>query len=91
MHGHDVGVAKAGEDAGFIEKALGGTRARDLGTQHFNRNVPLQYRIVREEHRAHAAASEFPFYLVLRRQLRRQLFTQRRHRYGSPSRVWPRV
>jgi hypothetical protein len=58
MDGDDVGVADAGEDAGFAEEPADGNLGGQLGADGLDGDDAIQSPVAGKEHEAHAAATQ---------------------------------
>jgi hypothetical protein len=57
-HPHDVGMPEIGQDAGFGEEAVDGLGRGKLRPDDLDGHEPVESRLARHEHRAHAAARD---------------------------------
>ncbi len=87
-HPHDVGVPEISQNAGFGEEAVDGLCGGKLRPDDLDGHEPVEGRLARHEHRAHAAARDLAQQLVaLWTQGLLKAFEVRRHRMAIP-RQW---
>ena len=83
-------MRQAGADLDFAQEALRSKGCRELGTEHFNRDVPIVLVVTGEIDEGHAAAAEFTLDRVALSDCRLQAGEQTGHHATRPRGEAPR-